>query len=697
MSTQDFFLHGARFAKLVAAHTHDAIVVTDHLGLIEWVNPAFERLTEYQLIEVIGCKPGEMLQGEKTSPQAVAKLREALQARESVRVEIVNYSKSGRQYLLELQINPVFDEKGELTNFIAVERDITSDRNLIDDSLDLSAYREALDRQAIVSVADRKGRISFVNDNFCRISGYSRHDLVGRSHAIVNSAHHPREFFEEMWVTIAKGGTWHGEVRNRRQDGTFYWVDTTIVPVLDNKGRPLRYVSIRYDITNRKTAEEGLIELSQTDSLTGLFNRSVFSRRLKEAIVANRKDTSVLLLDMDHFKDINDTLGHSVGDELLKEVARRLKRSVRNQDIVARLGGDEFALIVFDLPTTQDCVQFADRLYENLSDVVDVKGQAVDPSFSIGIARYPTDGDDADTLLKNADIAMYEAKRNGRGQWAFFDSNVADELQTRQAMLAMVRNGLENNEFSIALQPQRLIESGGHRGFETLVRWKVDGTFVPPSVFIPIIEDSRKMFQFSEMIWHKALEAHSELRTLSAPAGMIALNASPFELRSADFVSRLKQMAGEYGVPFEEIEIELTETALVGRAAERVEATLQELRTLGVKIALDDFGTGFSSLSHLRSFPVDLIKIDRVFVSDIHKDASDTRLVSAILALAGELQLETVAEGVETEDQLEFLRANGCDIAQGYLIAKPLTVDGARSYLSEQDAVVPLENRRTTG
>ncbi|MEM6414230.1 MAG: EAL domain-containing protein [Pseudomonadota bacterium] len=690
MSIRHFDSDIPEFAQLVAAHTNDAIIVTDSQGRIVWVNAAFEQLTEYPLIEAIGCKPGDLLQGENTDRRAINKIGKALKNAAPVRVEIENYSKSGRQYLVELQINPVFDEENKLKNFIAVQRDVTSSRVLEDDSLDLSAYREALDRQAIVSVADRRGRISFVNDNFCRISGYAREELVGRTHSIVNSAHHSRAFFDDMWRTIAKGGTWHGEVRNRRKDGTHYWVDTTIVPVLDNKGRPLRYVSIRYDITIRKTAEEDLIELAQTDSLTGLSNREVFQAELENATLSGRSDIAVLLLDMDHFKEINDTLGHAVGDELLREAASRLKKSIRSTDTVARLGGDEFALIVTDLKSSKDCVQFADRLFNDLTEPVNVNSQMIEPSFSIGIARFPGDGSDPDTLLKNADIAMYEAKRNGRGQWSFFDSEVAGELFARQTMLSMIRKGVENEEFSVVLQPQREISTGDHRGFEALVRWTVDGETVPPSIFIPVIEESRKMFTFSEMIWRKALSAHAELRRIAHGPSLLAINASPFELRSSEFSIRLQEMSAEYGIPLSEIEVELTETALVGRASSRVATTLQELKELGVQIALDDFGTGFSSLSHLRSFPVDLIKIDREFVSELDRNSNDQGLVSAILALAKELNLETIAEGVETEEQMQFLNSKGCTYGQGYFISKPLALHDAKSFLSGDSSIVPF-------
>ena len=669
------------FSQLVAEHTNDAIIVTDALGRIEWVNPAFERLSGYKLFEIIGRKPGDFLQGQKTDPATVKAISAALADRKSIRVDIHNYSRSGDEYLLELQINPVFDDNGELTNFISVERDITKTRELMDDSLDLSAYREALDHQAIVSVADRRGRISFVNEKFCKISGYEREELLGKSHSMVNSGHHEKSFFDTMWQTIASGEVWHGEICNQSKDGSIYWVDTTIVPVSDESGRLVRYVSIRYDITKSKKAEKHLTELALTDSLTGLANRMLFQSRLNAMTAAESESAAVMIIDLDHFKDINDTLGHPVGDDLLATLARRFQEAVHDNDTVARLGGDEFALIVRNMGSNGACQEFIERLYQSISEPVEIGQHQIDPSFSIGIALFPKDATDGSTLLKNADIAMYEAKKNGRGQWAFFDKEAAADVQARQTILSMVRQGIAKDQFSVALQPQSCVRTGRHRGFEALARWSVNGDDVPPSVFIPIIEESKFMFDFSEVIWAKAMKAHADLRGLAEGGSIIALNASPRELREPQFTSRLCSMADEFGIPLSEIEVELTETALIGRSTQVVRETIRELRDAGVQIALDDFGTGFSSLEHLREFAVDLIKVDRIFVNDINKNKSETRLVSAVLAFARGLGLETVAEGVSTRDQVDFLRYNGCTYAQGYYIAKPLSPADAESYL----------------
>lgn len=678
----------AQLLATVALHTRDIVIITSSDTKILWANQAFVDATGYELQEIIGKTPGSILQGPDTNPRARLKIREAIEARKSVRTEILNYRKNGDPYWLDIEISPVFSSSGELIYFIAVERDITQAKNDEASKRNLYAYQEALDQQAIVSVADRKGHITFVNDNFCKISGFEREELIGANHRIVNSNHHERAFFDDMWQTISKGGSWHGEVCNRTKSGAQYWVDTTIVPVKDKTGRPERYVSIRYDVTKRKQFENELKTLAEQDVLTNLANRKVLVEALERAQdtteITNKEVTGALfLIDLDHFKDINDTLGHDVGDKMLLEIAARLRKLTRKNDTVARLGGDEFAVVAQRINGTAGCTQLAERLHHGLSKTIHLENQTIEPSCSIGVTQFPLDGCDPMSLLKNADIAMYEAKGRGRGQWSFFDANVSDALAYKTQLLRKLRKALYNEELTIHLQPQFCLNTGKHCGFEALARWCHDGKMIPPDKFVSIAEESGLIVPLGEQILRKSLKVLRDMLDKGLEPTTLSINVSPPQLRSEGFVDVVKLALEEFNIDPTHICFELTETAFMGRSTDKVETSLRALKNLGITIALDDFGTGYSSLTHLKQFKVNIIKLDRSFVLDIDKDPEDAALVKAMVGLGLAMDLQIVAEGVETEEQHTFLKESGCQIAQGYLYSKPLTIDAAFEYLSD--------------
>ncbi|MEL6978195.1 MAG: EAL domain-containing protein [Pseudomonadota bacterium] len=673
-------------------HLNDAIVITDKNGRILWVNQAFETLTGYLFEEVISKKPGDLLQGENTDPDDIKKFRRAIDEDLDCSVQILNYTKEGKEYWAEINLHAIKLEGDEVEYYVAIERDVTEERNLFERARDLAAYQQALDRQAIVSVADRSGRITYVNENFCTISGYAREELMGRTHRVVNSAHHDREFFIDMWRDIARGRSWRGEVCNKRRNGDLYWVDTTIVPVLDDSGKPARFVSIRYDITEKKRAESELRRLADHDVLTSLANRDILTRELEALAAQSLEDPEAgglfVLIDLDHFKDINDTWGHDVGDEVLMQIAERLRRMTRARDLVARLGGDEFAMLLRDIGSASRGFELVDSLQQRLTAPTEIRGQVIEPTFSMGVARFPEDGGTATDIMKRADIALYEAKKNGRAHWRLFDPANEETLASRHSMLAKLSRAIEADEIDVALQPQFVLQTGALRGFEALVRWRSDGRTVPPSAFIPIAEETRLIGPLGAAVLSKALAAQADLsdaarRTGLAPAPLvISVNAAPRQLRDPAFVALIETALRDCDAAATHLEIELTETALIGPMSEKVAATLTALKALGVSIALDDFGTGYSSLSHLKNFPVDVLKIDKSFVRDIETDPHDARLVSAIISLCREMQLTCVAEGVETTAQRDFLHTCGCDLVQGYYYAPPLDPAAAADFIA---------------
>jgi diguanylate cyclase (GGDEF)-like protein/PAS domain S-box-containing protein len=685
-------LTGGFWAKLVTDHVSEGIVLTDAHGDVIWVNPAFERLSGYTIEDMRGHRPGDILQGDGTTEASRRVLAEAIRTRTPCTTDIVNYRRDGSSYVSEISLRPIFDEAGAVSHFVAVQRDVSDQRRLAEESVDLHAYRRALDQQAIVSVTDARGRITFVNDNFCAISGYSRDELIGATHRIVNSGMHDRLFFREMWQAIRDGGSWHAEVCNRTKAGELYWVDTTIVPVTGPDGRVMRYVSTRYDITERKAAETELRRMAETDSLTGLSNRARFGTelwRLQADCAADpaRPGGLIVVLDLDHFKDINDSMGHHMGDLLLKQIGHRLTE-LAGAGTVARLGGDEFGVLLPDdagaevgvaLPSDDDRMRW---LHAALSQAMMLGDSVYVPSFSMGVTRYPRDSETSEGLIIGADIALYEAKRAGRNRWCFFDPAVRERLDYRNMLKAALVDALEADRFVVVFQPIVSVQDGRHLGFEVLVRLTYEGQSLRPDHFIPLAEELGLIGAVSRCVMRKAAAAHRSFREAGLAPGFLALNIAAPQFREPGFVGEVQEFLLRHDMAPSDLLVEITETALIGRSTETVAGVLEALRALGIRVALDDFGTGFSSLSHLRDFGVDKIKIDRSFVMGLQSNPRDRDLVEGLVMLAHRIGLDIVAEGVETQAQLDFLRDVGVQQGQGYLFARPLDLAAARDWLA---------------
>jgi diguanylate cyclase (GGDEF)-like protein/PAS domain S-box-containing protein len=676
----------ALFAALIAEHVCDGIVLTDAKGEVVWINPAFTRISGYELSEMLGKRPGDLLQGADTSAESKAALAEAIRTRTPLTEDIVNYSKAGVPYISEINISPIFHESGELRFFVAVQRDVTSQRSDAQESTDFKAYQQALNQQAIVSVADARGVITYVNDKFCAISGFAPEELIGKTHRVVNSGTHERTFFRDMWRMIRTGRTWHGEVCNRTKAGDLYWVDTTVVPVHGPRGDIVRYVSTRYEITERKSAEAELRRMAEVDALTGLANRTRFAFDLNRRLAASLNGKSskgglVAMFDLDHFKDLNDTLGHHYGDLLLKEIGRRLIAFTGPDCLVARLGGDEFAALIPAELLGDNPSEFIQSLHKSACEAVSLDDRIYMPSFSMGVTRYPRDAETVEGLMINADVALYEAKRHGRNQWCFFEPAVRNRLKYREHLKAVLVDALENDHFEIVLQPICCLQTLEHRAFEILVRLQHDGQNIPPDHFVPLAEELGLIAPIGRLVMRKAMAAHMHMVKAGLSPGMIAINVAAPEFRDPSFVEDVQDLLFEYGMSPRDLAVEITETALIGRSTETVAKVLHQLQALGVQVALDDFGTGFSSLSHLKDFRVDKIKIDKSFVQDLDSDESDRALVDGLIALARRIGLQVVAEGVETQGQLDYLRRCGCDYLQGYLHSKPLSVEDAMTFL----------------
>lgn len=450
-------------------------------------------------------------------------------------------------------------------------------------------------------------------------------------------------------------------------------------------------VCIRSDITRLKTAEENARRQSEEDALTGLCNRAALFRRLAGLRRGQRgrdpRTACLLLFDLDHFKATNDSLGHPAGDALLCEIGRRGRGLLRGGDTFARLGGDEFAILLHGIGTPAQALSFMGRLRARLEQPLAYGTATITPSLSIGVSLFPEDAEDAEALFRCADTALYQAKREGRHCHSFFDRSIAEMLDRKARLADQLRRAIAEEDIEVALQPQLRTKDRRHRGFEALARWSKAAQPVPPSEFIPVAEEMGLIVPLGRLVLRRALSAMREFLRLGLEPGRVAVNVATAQLLSDDFAREVREELAAHGLGAEHLEIELTETTLLDRSAERIVQVLREFNAMGVSIALDDFGTGYASLSHLTQFPVNRLKIDRRFVRDIVASGSPSPIARTVIGLAHGLGLEAVAEGVETEAQMAYLDELGCDLVQGYLTGQPLGFEQAVAYLRLAQAV----------
>jgi diguanylate cyclase (GGDEF)-like protein/PAS domain S-box-containing protein len=549
---------------------------------------------------------------------------------------------------------------------------------------ELSTYMQAIDQHAIVSVAERDGRIVQVNDRLVEVSGFTREELLGQDHRILNSGTHERGFFQQMWKTLAAGQVWRGVICNRTKGGDLYWVDSAIVPLKDGRGEIVRYVSIRIDITERKRAEQEMLRLATTDGLTGLANRGLLRDRMQQALAHDRRvgeHAALLFIDLDHFKAVNDSFGHDMGDRLLVELAHRLRSSVRGEDTVARQGGDEFIVFLPSISKPDDAGVLAEKLQRVLSQPLVIDGRELYVGGSIGVAVFPDDGTDVDSLLKRSDAAMYQAKEGGRGRVAYASASLDQSAFERYTLGAELRRAADRGELRLVFQPIVDLSDGRMTAMEALLRWQhPQRGAVSPADFIPLAESTGQIVALGEwVILHACLHIRRWLDAgLQVPR--VAINLSALQVQQDSLITRLQNILAQTGVSGVHLEFEITEGCLM-RQTEDVQRTLLALQAMGAHLAIDDFGTGYSSLAYLKRLPIHTLKIDRSFVVDIGVDADDTAIVETVVALGHNLHLRVVAEGVETPLQRDFLATLGCDHGQGYLFNRPLEAEAMAEHL----------------
>ncbi|MGE7093270.1 EAL domain-containing protein [Lysinibacillus sp. NPDC048646] len=527
-----------------------------------------------------------------------------------------------------------------------------------------------------IMITDKHKKIEMVNPAFEFVTGYKRDEVIGKTPAVLQSGVHELPFYLNMWEKIRQEGIWQGEIWNRRKTGDVYPEWLTIVGVTNDEGEISNYCGIFTDLSERKIVENELEKRLLTDSLTDVSNRFAYIERMDSLLeststISHSVQHAVYFLDLDRFKLINDTLGHAVGDTILVEVATRLQTLLKNKDIIARYGGDEFIITLTNVKNVREAAKFAEQIIQTIEQPMDINGQKIFISTSIGISMYPVDGESTEQIIRCADKAMTYSKKNGRNGYSFY----FDELQTDSQRVLLLdselRRAIDERAFELYFQPKIEMENEQIQGLEALVRWNNERLgFVSPAEFIPYAEETGLIIPLSEIIIEKACEAVIKLQQFGIKIP-ISINISSIHFKQRNFLESVQAILERYNTPANNFEIEVTERTVMNSATETV-SKLVRLKQLGFKLSIDDFGTGYSSLSYLVRFPLDCLKIDRSFIQHISSLDEKQAVVDAIIQMSHRLKMKVVAEGVEQAQQVDILRKMNCDIIQGYYYCKPL-------------------------
>ncbi|WP_051302172.1 EAL domain-containing protein [Sedimenticola selenatireducens] len=524
-------------------------------------------------------------------------------------------------------------------------------------------------------ITDAKGVTEYVNPRFELTTGFRQEEVIGKRYNKTRSGRTPKAVYKQMWRTIKSGHIWEGELLNRKKSGELFWELVSISPVRNKQGEISNYIGMHHDITQRKVMEERLNFLAYHDELTGLPNRSLLTDRFTQLIShsqRHQKKVALLILDLNRFKLINDSLGHETGDRVLVEVGNRLTKLARTSDTVSRYGGAEFVILLTEIESANTVTDFARRISREISKPITVGDRLLHVSCTIGVALWPEDGKTLDNLLSNADAAMYQAKKRNGEKLQFFTEELNHQVQQRMEMENGLRNAVQGNELELYYQPQFNQRTNRITGMEALLRWHHPHRgLISPDRFIPLAEETGLILPIGEWVLETACLQLKQFQRNGYPDLVVAVNVSVRQLEGQDMTDTVHRIISKTAINPSSLEIEITESTMMEDPDRMIEA-LSALKKLGVRLALDDFGTGHSSLSYLQRFPFDKIKIDRAFIRNITRSEDDAAIAMTIGAMAKSLKLEVIAEGVETEEQMKFLKRCGCDNIQGYLISKPI-------------------------
>lgn len=596
--------------------------------------------------------------------------------------------KDGKQEFYESYFAPLFDHKKNPIGAFHVGRNVTEHRKM---EFELRKLTTAVEQSPVtVSITDLAGNIQYVNPAFTATSGYTAEEVLGKNPRILKGGYTTPEEYEAMWQTISGGNPWFGLFHNRRKDGTLFWEEAVIAPVRDSAGAITQYIAIKQDITTRIEAEERATFLTFHDPLTKLPNRILGKTYMDRAMLnADQLElkSALLYVDVDNFKRINDSLGYRVGDRLLQALAERLQRCLRRSDTLSRLGGDEFLIVLSAVDDEEAIDSMASAILQEASAPFSIDGFELSITLSIGVAVYPDDGREFDLLHKQADMAMYFAKKSGRNTHRFYTAKMETDAKEYLLILNGLRKALERDEFVLHYQPQISLTSGKVTGAEALIRWNhPELGFIPPGRFISVAEDSGLIVDIGEWVLREACRQAADWRQLGFSHLVVAVNLSAVQFKRGGLPQMVREALSEANLEPSCLCLELTELTLLEDNA-NVLAIVKQLKSLGVSLSLDDFGTGYASFAYLRSFDLDELKIDQSFIREITRNAGDERIVNSIVELAKGFGLKTTAEGVEDSASLSIVRRAGCDSVQGFYFARPMPGQEFAAFLT---ADVPL-------
>ncbi len=654
------------------------------------VNSKFARMLGYDPAQMHGQASGRYIANEHRAAREHRKQALLCGAVREVTTEKCLVHKDGSSVSVAVVTSVIRGEDGRPRYFLSVVQDVSS-RRAAEVALRESEekFRQLADNiPEIFWITDVRQRVlHYLSPGFEPLTGMRLADVMKRPRSWLQVVHPDDRERVRLARKALPGAEYNIEYRIVLGDGSVRWVHDQAFPVRGANGEVYRIAGIGADVTHRKEAEEKLVYLAHYDGLTGLPNRVLFFDRLKQTLAQARrreKLAAVMFLDLDRFKVVNDTLGHAVGDELLRHVAQRLAGCVRVGDTVARFSGDEFVLIVNDLEQPEDARLIAQKVLQAFADPFRVGGHEVFVSTSIGISMFPTDCDDEQALLKDADTAMYRAKESGRNNFQFYTREMNARAMYRLQLENSLRHALERGEFRLHYQPKACLHTGRITGVEALLRWeRPEHGLVPPGDFVPLLEDTGLIVPVGEWVIAEACRQLAAWRAAGREPVSIAINISARQFAARNLGEIVRRVLDEHQADPRYIEFELTESLLMVNTEEAVR-TLEYLKALGLKLSIDDFGTGYSSLSYLKRFPIDALKIDRSFIDEITTDVGDATITRAVIGMAHNLGLKVVAEGVETEEQLSFLTANGCDEAQGFYFARPQAAAELSDWLNRE-------------
>ncbi len=660
--------------KRIVENLNEGIWVIDRYHNIRFVNQALADMLGYSVEDMLGRSVFDF---ENRTNQVVLKkqLNERKKGLSAV-YEIEILHKQGHAVLIQVESAPYLDEQNKFDGVVEGIKDLTDIRS---QQLKLKMLSSAVEQSgSMVLITDKNAVVEYANPKLCSITKYEKEELKNVNAKIFQPEDVDIQAIDNLWAKINRGEDWQGEMQLRKKDGEKIWVLMSVSSIADEQNNITHFVMVFEDVSQLKEAHLRMEELAYVDSLTGLANRVLFRDRLEQVLKSlQRTDVcaALLYLDLDEFKRINDSLGHDVGDAVLMKVAETLRQCVRYQDTVARMGGDEFVILLTDIDGMSGASSVARKILDAMAKPVHLLKNEILISPSIGITLAPMDSLNADILLKNADMAMYKAKSSGRNNYQFFTEEMNAKIVDHLMIENDLRRALERDDLYVKYQPKCNMKTKKLIGVEALVRWSHPKKGeLSPEYFIPIAERAGLMIKLGKWVLRKACKEIKKLEQLGLSDIELAVNLSTRQFRDPNLIETIQMALSESGFKAVKLELEITETTLMEQIDHAVEL-LDKIKSLGISLTIDDFGTGYSSLNYLKRLPIDTLKIDKVFIKDIPNDKDDMEISAAVIAMAHKLGLSVVAEGVSTKAQWNFLEKNKCDIAQGYLMGKPMLPD----------------------